>query len=97
VYALLIGAFVPAKSVWGPLGLQGLTLLSLYLLGAGASLVVASVLTRTVLKSETLPFYMELPSYRLPTLRLLASQVWGSTRAFLRRAGTIILTVSVVL
>ena len=97
VYALLIGAFVPAKAVWGPLGLQGLTLLSLYLLGAVASLLVASVLTRTVLRSETLPFYMELPPYRLPTLRLLASQVWGSARAFLRRAGTIILTVSVVL
>jgi len=97
VYALLIGAFVPAKSVWGPLGLQGLTLLSLYLLGAGASLIVASVLTRTLLRSETLPFYMELPPYRLPTVRLLASQVWGSSRAFLRRAGTIILTVSVVL
>jgi ferrous iron transport protein B len=97
VYALLIGAFVPAKAVWGPLGLQGLTLLGLYLLGALASLIVASVLTRTVLKSEALPFYMELPPYRLPTLRLLASQVWGSARAFLRRAGTIILTVSVVL
>jgi ferrous iron transport protein B len=97
VYALLIGAFVPAKAVWGPLGLQGLTLLSLYLLGAVSSLIVASVLTRTVLKSETLPFYMELPPYRMPTLRLLASQVWGSARAFLRRAGTIIFTVSVVL
>jgi ferrous iron transport protein B len=97
VYALLIGAFVPAQAVWGPLGLQGLTLLSLYLLGALASLSVASVLTRTVLRSERLPFYMELPPYRLPTMRLLAGQVWGSTRAFLRRAGTIILAVSVVL
>jgi ferrous iron transport protein B len=97
VYALLIGAFVPAQAVWGPLGLQGLALLGLYLLGAAASLLVASVLTRTVLKSESLPFYMELPPYRLPTLRLLASQVWGSVRAFVRRAGTIILAVSVVL
>jgi ferrous iron transport protein B len=97
VYALLIGAFVPAKGMWGPLGLQGLALLGLYLLGAVASLVVASVLTRTILKSESLPFYMELPPYRVPTLRLLASQVWGSTRAFVRRAGTIILAVSVVL
>jgi ferrous iron transport protein B len=97
VYALLIGAFVPAKAMWGPLGLQGLTLLGLYLLGAVASLIVASVLTRTILKSESLPFYMELPPYRMPTLRLLASQVWGSTRAFVRRAGTIILAVSVVL
>jgi ferrous iron transport protein B len=97
VYALLIGAFVPAQAVWGPLGLQGLALLGLYLLGAAAALLVASVLTRTVLKSESLPFYMELPPYRLPTLRLLANQVWGSVRAFVRRAGTIILAVSVVL
>jgi ferrous iron transport protein B len=97
VYALLIGAFVPAKAVWGPLGLQGLALLGLYLLGAVASLIVASVLTRTVLRSESLPFYMELPPYRLPTVRLLASQVWGGARAFVRRAGTIILAVSVVL
>jgi ferrous iron transport protein B len=97
VYALLIGAFVPATTVWGPLGLQGLTLLGLYLLGAVASLVVASILTRTLLKGEALPFYMELPPYRMPGARLLASQVWGSAGAFLRRAGTIILTVSIVL
>jgi len=97
VYALMIGAFVPATAVWGPLGLQGLALLGLYLLGAVASLIVASVLTHTVLRSDSMPFYMELPPYRLPTLRLLASQVWGSARAFLRRAGTIILAASVAL
>jgi len=97
VYALLIGAFVPASSVWGPLGLQGLVLLGLYLLGAFAALVVASVLTRTLLRGDSLPFYMELPPYRLPSLRLLVSQVWGSVSAFLRRAGTIILVVSMVL
>ena len=97
VYALLIGAFVPATSVAGPLGLQGLTLLGLYLLGALSALTVASVLQRTVLPGEALPFYMELPPYRAPTLRLWLSQVWGSVWAFLRRAGTIILAASVVL
>jgi ferrous iron transport protein B len=97
VYALLIGAFVPAATVWGPIGLQGLALLGLYLLGAVSSLVVASILTRTVLRSEQLPFYMELPSYRLPTLRLLLGQVLGSVKAFLRRAGTIILVASIAL
>jgi ferrous iron transport protein B len=97
VYALLIGAFVPAVSVWGPLGLQGLVLLGLYLIGAIAALLVAAVLTRTLLRGEALPFYMELPPYRRPGLRLLASQIWGSVSAFLRRAGTIILTVSMVL
>jgi ferrous iron transport protein B len=97
VYALLIAAFVPATTVWGPFGLQGLTLLALYLLGSIAALVVATVLTRTLLSSDSLPFYMELPPYRLPTARLLVSQVWGSVSAFLRRAGTIILAVSIVL
>jgi ferrous iron transport protein B len=97
VYALLIGAFVPATTLWGPLGLQGLVLLGLYLLGAVSALLVAAVLKRTLLRGESLPFYMELPSYRRPPLRLVASQVWGSASAFLRRAGTIILAVSVVL
>ena len=97
VYALLIGAFVPAVPVWGPIGLQGLVLLGLYLLGAVSALAVAALLKRTVLSGDSLPFYMELPSYRLPPWRLVASQVWQSASAFLRRAGTVILAVSIVL
>ncbi len=97
VYALLIGAFVPARDVAGPLGLQGLVLFGLYLAGSVSALLVAAVLKRTLLRGEGTPFYMELPPYRVPTLRLLASQVWSSTRTFLRRAGTIILAVTVVL
>jgi ferrous iron transport protein B len=97
VYALLIGAFVPPVAVWGPFGLQGLVLLGLYLTGALCALAVAALLARTLMRGEKLPFYMELPPYRLPTAKLVASQVWGSARAFLRRAGTVILTVSIVL
>ena len=97
VYALLIGAFVPATTVFGPLRLQGLVLLGLYLLGALSALAVAALLGRTLMRGETLPFYMELPPYRWPTAKLVATQVWGSARAFLRRAGTVILTVSIVL
>ena len=97
VYALLIGAFVPARRVLGPLGLQGLVLLGLYLLGAGAAVVAAAVLKRTLIRGEGLPFYLELPPYRIPPPRLLAHQVWGAAAAFLRRAGTIILGVTVVL
>ena len=97
VYALLIGAFVPAVRVVGPLGLQGLVLLGLYLAGSLTALLVASVLTRTLLREEAMPFYMELPPYRMPTLKLLIGQVWGSASAFLRRAGTIILAASIVL
>ena len=97
VYALLIAAFVPAQAVWGPIGLQGLVLLGLYVLGSVSALIVATVLTRTLLKRDSLPFYMELPPYRMPTARLLFSQIWGSVSAFLRRAGTIILAVSIAL
>jgi len=97
VYALLIGAFVPAESGFGPFGLQGLVLLGLYLVGAFAAVAVAAILKRTILPGEGLPFYIELPSYRVPPLRLIASQVWTSVAAFLRRAGTIILVTSMVL
>jgi ferrous iron transport protein B len=97
VYALLIGAFVPAVQVAGPFGLQGFVLLALYAAGSLTALLVASLLTRTLLREDAMPFYMELPPYRMPTAKLLASQVWRSTWAFLRRAGTIILAVSIVL
>lgn len=97
VYALLIGAFVPDRSVLGPIGLQGLVLLGLYFVGGFSALLVAAILKKTILAGEGLPFFMELPPYRLPTLRLWLTQVWGSARAFMRRAGTIILSVSVLL
>lgn len=97
VYALLIGAFVPASAGIGPFGLQGLALLALYLLGASAALLAAAILNRTVGRGDLLPFYMELPTYRMPTWRLWLSQVWDSARAFLKRAGTIILATSMIL
>jgi len=96
VYTLLIAAFVPAATV-GPLGVQGLVLLGLYLLGSLSALGVAAILKRRVVGPERLPFYMELPPYRVPTLRLVLWQVFDRAGAFLRRAGTIILLVSMVL
>jgi ferrous iron transport protein B len=97
VYALLIGAFVPPATVWGFLGVQGLVLLGLYVLGGVAALGAAALLSRSVGRGDALPFYLELPPYRVPPLRLVASQVWEAAWAFLRRAGTIILAVSIVL
>lgn len=97
VYALLISAFVPERAVWGPIGLQGLVLLGLYLAGAVAALAVAALLERTLVRGDGLPFAMELPTYRWPTLRVWATQVYESAWAFLRRAGTIILLASIVL
>ncbi|MEE3326482.1 MAG: ferrous iron transporter B [Myxococcota bacterium] len=97
VYALLIAAFVPDEKVLGPIGLQGLVLFGLYFAAPLAALSVAAVLRRTILVGSSLPFSLELPSYRLPGLRLWLAQVWGSTSAFLRRAGGIILLVTILL
>jgi ferrous iron transport protein B len=96
VYTLLIAAFVPAHRV-GPFGLQGLVMLGLYVLGAITALVSAALLKSSILRGRPSTFYMELPPYRLPTLRLLTRQVWQSSWAFVRRAGTLILLVMLLL
>lgn len=97
VYTLLIAAFVPATPLLGPIGLQGVTMFALYLLGAATALASAALLNATLLRGTISVFYMELPPYRVPTLRLLARQVWQSAAAFVKRAGTIILATSIVL
>ena len=97
VYILLIAAFVPADPVLGPFTWQGLTLTGLYFLGTGAALLSAAVFKRGLLRGATLPFYLELPPYRLPRPSDVALGVWDRAKLFLRRAGTIILAASVVL
>ena len=97
VYTLLIAAFVPAATHFGVVGQQGLVLFGLYLLGAATAFTSAALLGSTLLKGTPSVFYMELPPYRWPTARLLARQVWHSARAFLKRAGTMILATSIVL
>jgi ferrous iron transport protein B len=97
VYTLLIAAFVPAQKAIGPFGVQGLVMLGLYILGAATAFASAALLNSTLLRGAVSVFYMELPPYRWPTARLLGRQVWGSAKAFLRRAGTVILVASVTL
>ena len=96
VYALLIGAFVPAVTVHG-LSLQGLTLLGMYLLGTFGALGAAWLFRRTLLRSPTRALILELPPYSMPSARVLASSVWQRVRVFLQRAGTVIFAVSIVL
>jgi ferrous iron transport protein B len=96
LYTLLIAAFVPAKSVLGPLGLQGLVMLGLYLLGVLTALGSAALFKSTLLRGRIATFYLELPPYRIPTARLLTTQVWRSVRAFIKRAGTLILAASMI-
>lgn len=98
VYALLIAAFVPERPLLGPiLGTRAATLLGLYLLGALAAIVTAFVLKRTLLRGAPSTFMMELPSYRIPSLRSLGLRLLERTRIFLRRAGRVILVVTIVL
>ncbi len=95
VYTILIAAFVPTNTLLGA-ALPALVLLGLYALGIVVAMGVAWTLKRTLLRGETPPFVMELPRYKLPSLRVIAVRVWDRAWAFLRRAGTIIFAVSVV-
>jgi len=98
VYALLIAAFIPARPLLGPfLGTRAATLLGLYAAGIVAAVVTAFLLKRTLLRGKAGSFLMELPPYRVPSLRSLAIRLWDRSLVFLRRAGTIIFAVAVVL
>ena len=97
VYAVIIAAFIPNRSVLGPIGLQGLVLLGLYVFGIVAAMVVALVLRRSVTKGAASGFIMELPKYQLPRLNDLLLGLFQRAWIFLRRAGTIIFMVTVVL
>lgn len=96
VYALLIGAFVPAASV-GPFNLQGLTLFGLYVAGVLSACAVAWLFKRTWLRSGYQPLMLELPPYRWPNLRNLLLGLWERARIFVRRVGTIIFALMVLL
>ncbi len=96
VYALLIGAFVPDRSV-GMFNLRGLTLFGLYVAGVVSAMGVAWVFKRVWMKSRYQPLMLELPPYRVPGLRNLFLGLWERARIFLRRVGTIIFALMVVL
>jgi ferrous iron transport protein B len=97
VYTLLIAACIPQKTVFGFLGLQGLTMLSMYLLGIVVALLMAWLFKKTLLKGETPMLIMELPPYKRPLLRVVLRHMWERSKLFLRRAGTVILGISIVL
>lgn len=97
VYALLIAAFIPPTRILGPFTAQGLTLLVLYLAGAVSALLFAALFKRGLLRGKTLPFYLELPPYRFPSVKSVAVQVARRAQIFLKRAGTVILAASIVL
>ena len=96
VYALLIAAFIPARTVGGWFNLQGLVLFTLYVAGVVSALLVAWVLKRGMRGQVHHPLLMELPTWRWPNLRNLALGLLERGRIFLRRVGTIILSLTIV-
>jgi ferrous iron transport protein B len=97
VYAVIIAAFIPNRTVGLGIGLQGLVLFALYLAGILGALGAALLLRRTVTKGGAQGFMMEMPKYQLPALRDLALGLWQRAYAFLKRAGTIIAFTTIVL
>jgi len=97
VYALLIGAFIPARTVAGGLQLQGLVLFGLYLAGIVGAMAVAWLLKRVTGGRQVRPLMMELPGYHWPQPRNVLLGLWQRAKIFIRRVGGIIMTLTLVL
>ncbi len=97
VYALLIAAFIPDQTVWGLFNLQGITLFALYAAGIISALIVSFAMKRIRRGLHTQSLLLELPSYRLPSVRDVLIGLWERGRLFIARVGTIILSITVVL
>ena len=97
VYAVIIGAFIPDRSVGPGIGLQGLVLFGLYIAGIAGAMLDAYVLRRTVTKGPPPGFMMEMPKYQAPAVRDIALGLWTRAMIFLKRAGTIIAATTVIL
>jgi len=97
VYALLIGAFIPQRDVWGVLNLQGLVLFTLYAAGILSAMAVAWVMKKWRHEKGEHPLMLELPSYRIPHPRDVLIGLWERAWIFLRRVGGIILSLTILL
>jgi ferrous iron transport protein B len=97
VYALIIGAFIPARQVWGGLQLQGVVLFILYLAGVASAMLVAFLLKRLRHTSHPQALMLELPVYHWPSPRHLLIGLWQRVEIFMTRVGTIILALMVIL
>jgi ferrous iron transport protein B len=98
VYTLIISAFIPDQQVWGWIGLQGLVMFGLYAIGIFSALAVAFVSNHFVWREHpTPPFMLELPDYKLPRLRSIAIGLFMRAKIFLKRAGTTIFSMMVLI
>jgi ferrous iron transport protein B len=97
VYTLLIAACIPDQAVLGLVKLQGLTLMGMYLLGIVVALGMAWLFKKTLLRGPAPMLLMELPPYKRPLLRTVLRHMWDRSKLFLRRAGTVILGINILL
>jgi ferrous iron transport protein B len=97
VYTLMIATFFAGQTVFGVLSLGAVLMLAMYSLGIIVAIIVAFILKRTLLKSPPPPFVMELPPYRLPNFRTVFQNMFQRAGLFLKRAGTVILAISILL
>lgn len=96
VYTLIIAAFIPRETVYGVFNLQGLVMFGLYATGILATLLVAFVFRRFFWRGVVEPFLIELPSYKIPDPLNVARNVWQRGEIFLKRAGTVIFVLMVL-
>jgi ferrous iron transport protein B len=97
VYTLIISAFIPNRLVWGFANLQGLVMFGLYAAGIGSALIVAFVIRKLIWRSATEPFLIELPAYKVPDPKNVARGVLQRGQIFLKRAGTTIASMMVLI
>ena len=97
VYTLMIAAFFAGQTVFGFISLGAVLMLGMYALGIAVAIVVAFILKRTLLKAPPPPFIMELPPYRLPNLRTVFQNMLTRAGLFVKRAGTVILVISIIM
>ncbi len=90
IYALLIPAFFPSR-------LHGPMLWLMYIIGILVAMVAAKILRKTIFKGDSVPFLIELPEYRMPTVKNLLLEMWNQSKEYLKKAGSIILILSVLL
>jgi ferrous iron transport protein B len=97
VYTLMIAAFFSGRTLFGFISLGAVLMLSMYLLGIVVAIIMAFIFKRTILKSPPPPLVMELPSYRLPNIRTVLQNMFQNGWMFVKRAGTVILAISIIL
>lgn len=97
VYALMIATFFAGQTVFGIISVGAVLMLAMYSLGIITAIIVAFILKKTILKSPPPPFVMELPPYRLPNVRSVLQNMLNNGWQFTKRAGTVILAISIIL